>query len=241
MNYYTHHSISLIAFIMLLVSTASIGQNNSFIDQPYIEVTGTAHREVVPDEIYLQITLKEKDNKGKESIEVLESKMIKKLKALGIDIEKQLVVKDLASNFQFYFLQKTDVFATKEYEVMVKDAATAGRVITELQRIDISNIAISKVDHSQMEKLTLEVKQEAIKKAQEKAKALAEVLGQKIGKAIHIQEFENISRPYAMQGKAAGIMIRGESSFSAGNNATPNINFEKIPVDEQVHVTFILE
>jgi len=241
MSHHIYHSIGLIAFITLFISTASIGQNRSFIDQPFIEVTGTAHREVIPDEIYLQVILKEKDNKGKESIEELESKMIKKLEALGIDIEKQLVVKDLASNFQFYFLHKTDVFATKEYEVMVKDAATAGRVITELQAIDISNIVVSKVDHSQMEKLTLEVKQEAIKKAQEKARALAEVLGQKIGKAIHIQEFENISRPYAIQGKAAGIMIRGESSFSAGSNTTPNINFEKIPIDEQVHVTFILE
>lgn len=43
---------------------AQTGEKN-FIDQNYVEVTGTAELEIVPDEIYLRIVISEKD-KGKK-------------------------------------------------------------------------------------------------------------------------------------------------------------------------------
>ena len=60
-------TLVLCLFLSWGISRAQTGEKN-FIDQNYIEVTGTAEMEIVPDEIYLKIVLSEKD-KGKKSLE----------------------------------------------------------------------------------------------------------------------------------------------------------------------------
>ena len=86
----------------LLLFSANIvsAQEKNFIDTPYIEVTGKAEMEVVPDEIYVGITINEKDNKGKVSVDQQEQEMFKQLKEIGIDVEKDLVVQDMSSDLQ---------------------------------------------------------------------------------------------------------------------------------------------
>ena len=44
------------------VAMAQSGEKN-FIDQNYIEVSGTAEMEIVPDQIYLKIVISEKDKR----------------------------------------------------------------------------------------------------------------------------------------------------------------------------------
>lgn len=86
------------------VAMAQSGEKN-FIDQNYIEVSGTAEMEIVPDQIYLKIVISEKD-KGKKTVEQQEKAMIAILQKLGIDIRKDLLMKDMSSNFKSYFLKK---------------------------------------------------------------------------------------------------------------------------------------
>lgn len=233
----------LLVATLTVFSTFSYGQelSKNYIDQNYIEVIGTADKEIVPNEIYLQIFINEKDNKGKETLEQLETNMIKKLQEIGLDVEEQLAIKDLGSKFQFYFLLKTDVFSTKEYEVLVYDAQTAGKVIVELESLGISNISINRVDHSELDSLILAVKQDAIRNAQKKAEALADALEQQIGKAIHIQELDEPGIGNVLRGQAAGIRIRGVSSMYGSRAAQPNINFQKIKIGSKVHAKFVLD
>lgn len=233
----------LLIVSLISLSTLSNGQEygKNFIDQNYIEIIGTADREILPNEIYLQIFINEKDNKGKETLEVLETNMIRKLQEIGLDVEEQLSIKDLGSNFQFYFLLKTDVFSTKEYEVLVYDAQTAGKVIVELESLGISNISIERVDHSKLDSIALEVKQDAIRNAQIKAVALASALDQQIGRAIHINELDEPDIGNVLRGKVAGVQIRGASSIYGSRSAQPNINFQKVKIESRVHVKFMLE
>ena len=181
----------LILLVALTIpSFAQIGEKN-FIDQPYIEVNGQAEMEVVPNEIYLQILVNEKDFKGKQELQQIEKSMIKKLTDIGIDVSTQLAIKDMASNFQKYWLRGAEANSIKEYQLKVADAATAGRTIQELEALGLSNISIEKVDHSEIEKLKTEVKINAVKAAKEKAAALTNAIGQEVGKAIYIQEMNN--------------------------------------------------
>ena len=97
------------------VTMAQSGEKN-FIDQNYIEVSGTAEMEIVPDQIYLKIVISEKD-KGKKTVEQQEKAMIAILQKLGIDVRKDLLMKDMSSNFKSYFLKKTVVQTEKEYQL----------------------------------------------------------------------------------------------------------------------------
>ncbi len=82
--------ITLIVLTVLSINCFS--QTKNFIDQNYIEVTGKAEMELIPNEIYLKIILNEKDFKGRENPDGVEKAMIEKLQEIGIDVSKDLAV-----------------------------------------------------------------------------------------------------------------------------------------------------
>ena len=68
----------LLTMAFLMTTIFAFGQTNTSKseEQPYIEVTGTAEKEVIPDEIYIGIIIREKYvNKEKVTIEEQEQKL----------------------------------------------------------------------------------------------------------------------------------------------------------------------
>ncbi len=102
-------TLTILSLFISILAFSQTGEKN-FIDQNYIEVTGTAEMEIVPDQIYLNIILNESDIKGKITLENLEKSMIKKLDTLGIDLNKDLAIIDLASNFKYYFIKENKIY-----------------------------------------------------------------------------------------------------------------------------------
>lgn len=228
------HIILFALFFVAAIAQAQVSKN--FIDQNYIEITGVAYKEVVPDEIYLNVQINEKDNKGKESLEKLERDMLDKLNSLGIDTKEDVSLNDLTSNFKFYFLKRTDVFAAKEYTVKVGSAALAGQVISGLSNLGISNISLNRVEYSKEEELKLEVKKMAILNAKQKGTLLVEALDQQLGKAIHIQEYDN---PRAYRAQTMEMKVRGAAAMD-NQEIAPEFEFDKIRVDATIQVKFAI-
>jgi len=194
-------SLYLRSFVLinlgLLGSHAVSAQQKNFIDQPYLEVTGTADSSevtgtadssIVPDQVFLNISLSEKDTKNKTTLEELENKMINALKNLGIDLEKKLTVSDLMSNYKNYLLKKTDILKSKQFELEVNTPDQATKVLIALEELGISNINVLRVDHSRMKEIENMVRIKAVSDAQAKALSLVSPLQQQIGPAIHIAE-----------------------------------------------------
>ena len=225
------------AILFALSSFAQNGTKN-FIDQNYIELTGKSEMEIIPDEIYLNIDLREKDTKNKESISQLETKMFKALKKIGLDLEKQVKVLDFTSNFQSYWLKKKDVMKSKSFQVLVHDTKTLSNLFAALEKVDISNINIVKVDHSKMKEFKKEVKIRAIKNAKENAEALAEAIGQEAGRAIYIGQ--GYSNQIQTLPRSKSIMIRGMASMDV-EKAAPQLEFKKIKLEHKIMVRFELK
>lgn len=229
-------------FILLffpLISQAQSGDKN-FIDQNYIEVTGKSEMEVTPDMIYLKIFLSEKDNKNKAPLAERENAMISKLKEIGIDITKDLLMKDISSNFKYYFLQKSDILLSKEYQLIVHDAKTASKVIIELEKLGISNVSLDKLDNSNMAKYRKDVKIDAIKAAKNKAEYLATAIGQSVGRAIYIQELESNYR--GTSAPVNSFVFKGVSDQLYGSRAAdPEIDFEKMKIEYSIMCRFELK
>ncbi|MDD4993748.1 MAG: SIMPL domain-containing protein [Paludibacter sp.] len=230
--------IFLLVFLPCL-TFAQTGQKN-FIDQNYIEVTGKSEMEIIPDLIYLKIFLNEKDNKSKLPLSEREQIMIETLKGIGVDISKDLSIKDMSSNYKFYLLTKNDILLSKEYQLLVKDGKTASKVFVELEKIGISNVSIDRLDNSKIENFRKEVKIDAIKAAQNKAQSLATALNQNIGRAIYVQEVvQNFGN--GAPGASNSIIVRGVSSTIYGSNAQPEIDFEKIKLEYSILCRFELK
>jgi len=223
-----------ITLLLTFVTLQSFSQTKNFIDQPYLETTAVIDTLVVPDRIYLSITITEADTKGKVSVEELENRMNKKLIALGIDTKKQLFLTDAASNFKRYFLKSKDVLKDKSYSLMVYDAVTAGKVLVGLESIEISNVQLTKTEYSKMDQLQLQLKEKVVAKAKVQAESLLKPLNQKLGKAIYIADTNyNVYRT-----EMADFKVR---NMAAQESAPIDIDFEKIRVESRINITFAIE
>ncbi len=223
--------------LLVLVSTSIYAQTKNFIDLPYIETSAKVNTLVTPDKIYMTINIFEEDTKGKKSVEELEKKMANELKSLGIVLSKQLFVNDIASNFEKYFLRKQEVLKTKSYTLIVYDAKTAGQVLINLEKQNISNVRIQKTEFTGVDDLKLKLKSKAISKAKQNAIYLVKPLDQKVGKAIYISDVNNVINYYANQ--VANLQIRQKSESESYEPI--DIDFQKIKIESKVDVKFILE
>lgn len=178
---------SFLIFVMFFVWNLFSAQKN-FLDQPYIDVSTDADTLVVPDRIYVSITLNEADSKNKKSVEEQEKQLETILKKLKINIDKDLSVWDYSSNLKKYFLKGQNVLKTKKYSLLVRDAYTLGNVIISLEEAGISNTEVEKVEYSKSKELLLELKSEAVKRSRIIADKLAKPLNQKAGKALYISD-----------------------------------------------------
>lgn len=225
-----------INIIAVLIIQQAFTQNKNFIDQPYLETSAKVDTLVVPDKIYLTIYLSEQDSKGKTSIEVQENNMANALEDLNINIDEQLSLSDLSSNFKKYFLKQKDIHKAKSYSLLVYDALTAGKVILALEKQNISNVGIEKVSYSKIEELKLNLKSKAILKAKQNAIALTKPLDQKVGNAIQItDQFQNFRYRSVNE---SSMKIKGNY---LQDTEPIDIEFEKIKVESTVSVKFAID
>lgn len=176
---------SFLIFVMFFVWNLFSAQRD-FLDQPHIEVEAEADTLVVPDRIYVSITLNEADSKNKKSVEEQQLETI--LKKLKINTDKDLSVLDYSSNFKKYFLKGQNILKTKKYSLLVRDAYTLANVIISLEEAGISNTEVEKIEYSKYRELLLELRIEAVKRSRITADKLVKPLNQKAGKALYISD-----------------------------------------------------
>lgn len=237
----------LLTMAFLMTTIFAFGQTNTSKseEQPYIEVTGTAEKEVIPDEIYIGIIIREKYvNKEKVTIEEQEQKLKNAVKSLGIDMSN-FYLSDANADYVKIRWQKKDVLTKKDYTLKVTNATTVGKVFLELEKLEITEAFISKVHYSKMDSLRKEVKIQAIKAAKEKADYLLTAIGEQTGKPLVVKENDNshinvisnvISRNYNSKGKLEEFE---QDKMAADDNN--EIQFKKIKIQTSIYVKFSIK
>ena len=165
--------------------------------------------------------------------------MVQKLKNLGIDTNKQLLLNDLESGYKKYVLKSTDVMKTKSYDLLVFDGLTAGKVIQELEKEEIANIQLLKTQHSQQEKILADLKKRAIIKAKKNANNIANAIGQKAGNAIFISDLKVTlpTNPNLFLNTSFGYNSQKQKEESE----PADLNFRKIGFSASLSANFKLE
>ena len=221
--------------LLAFYSLTSFSQTKNFIDQPFIETKASVDTLVTPDRIFLSILINEEDTKGKISVEEQENKMADKLRSMGIDLDKQLMLSDLGSNFKKYFLKSQNIQKSKSYSLLVFTAKVAGDAIQSLEKIGISNVNLQKTEYSKLEQLKLELKSKAISKAKLQAEYLVTPLDQKVGSAIYISDkFNQVYRTSQVN----DMVVKGYAKNKEFESI--DIEFKKIEVTSEVQVRFKL-
>jgi len=228
---------SFLLLLGLLASASALAQSKNFLDQPYLETSAQADTLVIPDRIYLGILLQESDSKGRVTVEELEQKMAARLKAIGIDLEKQLAVSDLSSDFKKYFLRGQEVLKDKAFELLVYDAAMAGRVLFELEKLGIANVRLNRTEYAGMDALQMQLKARAMREAKRQAETMTAAIGQSLGKAVYISDTGN----YYPMAPAPRMKAFAEMASDQGEYQPIEGEFQKIRVEAGVQVKFLLE
>jgi len=228
---------SILVVTALTITTSLFGQTTSESEEkPYIEITGTAEQEIVPDEIYIEIVITEKyENKEKVTIEMQEEILKASLKEIGIDL-KNLYLSDANADYVKVKWKSKDVMTKKEYTLKVTNATTVGQVFQQLDKIDITDANIDKVNHSQIDSLRREVRIKAIKSAKSKAEYLLAAIGQHTGKVLIVREVaKNYSNTPLIANTQATMQHYDSTPKSDG------IQFRKIKIESSIYVKFLIE
>lgn len=202
----------------------------------YIQVTGRAEKELTPDEFYLQIVINERDSKGRISVENQQRDMVAALRKLGVDVEKQLKMANLSSEF---FKKNTSV-AMAKYQLQLGSSGEVAKVWQTLDGLGISNVSILKVTHSQLDKYKQEVRLEAMRNAQESAREMAGAIGQTIGKCFYI--YDSNSNVLPVMYDNAVLMRSAKAAADAESAAGEDpLEFKTIKLEYGVQAKFVLE
>jgi uncharacterized protein len=229
----------VIIFAILLTAYNMSSQEKNFIDQNYIEVAGRAEKEFAPDEIYLEVTITEKDNKGKISIEKQEKDLFKKFVAIGIDISKHVQIKDISTSLEKYFLKKSSVLMTKTYIIMVNGTPQLVALFEQLELAGVTDVNITRAELSNIEEAGREVMAQAAQNAKKSADVVALALGRVVGKAIYIQSYSSF--PRTLYVNTTFKRASQESALMLSEDMSSQPDFQKIKLEHQVTVRFSLE
>lgn len=232
----------LSASLLMLFTQAQTTDNT--IKQRSINVTGSAQLEITPDEIYVQVELREynKKNGDKVDIETIRKQFLSAAKSMGIG-DTDVVVQGYSGwdgNYWWYQKNKKknpDMKAGITYEVKVKKVDDMDKLVSKLDDEATQNFYISRTSHSNMDSIKKELKIQAVKAAKNKAVYLAGAINENVGQALTINEpDENNNYPRPMY---ANVMMKAQ----AADEAAPamNVDFKKIKLEYTVNVIFELK
>ncbi|MGQ0827359.1 MAG: SIMPL domain-containing protein [Bacteroidota bacterium] len=229
--------------ITLTITSALFGQTKTETEEKsFIEVTGTAEQEIVPDEIYISITIKERfENKEKLTIEVQDDKLKAALKEIGLNLEN-LYLSDANASYVKIKWRTKDVLTKKDFTLKVNNGTTVGQVFQQLDKLDIKDAEIDKVNHSKIDSLKKEVRIMAIKAAKAKANYLLAAIGEQTGKPLIVQEKENLSIENLHNLNIRGARSSGASFYVDGQKIIGGeIQFQKIKIQSAIYVKFLIK
>lgn len=222
-------------FALLLLAFSTVAQVDT---KPFVEITGTSEIKITPNQIFIRITLQENTDKSKKSISEQEQDLIKALKSVGISEDKLTVIDANAHYGKSGFLSK-EVISSKNLELEVKDATESKKAFEQLDKLNIKNAYLARVDHTEMDKYKKEAKIKAIKAAKEKAEYLLEAIGEELGGALIVREnnfnvYRNLGTVNANYRSNAY-----EMSQDKGYNDV-ELDFKKITVTASVYVKWAI-
>ncbi|MDI1354678.1 MAG: SIMPL domain-containing protein [bacterium] len=223
--------VALISVVFNSFVVSAQTPENSVVGKHVIEVTGTAETEVTPDEIYITITLLERnEGKDKVSIDKQEADLRQLVKDLGIDAGNLTLAKADA-DYRKIKSFKRDVMISKSYLLKINNAELLSKVYERLDKMNAQDAFVSKYTHSGILELQKENRIKAIKAAKEKVDYLLSAIGQQAGQALQITESANYVEDgaYPMPRNA---YLNASQSMADGNPAgdTQELSFKKIKI-----------
>ena len=222
--------------ILLFALVAGLGmqaQNDN--SNPGIHVIGEGIVKVTPDKVTINSRIEHEGQSAtsvKSQNDEVVDKVIKFLKSEGI-AEKNINTDYINLNKRYNYNDKTYTYvANQAISITLRDISKYEAVMKGLLENGLNGINGIEFKSSEIEKHKAEARKRAVLNAKEKAEALAEPLGQTVGKAFMISEGSNSNyQPVyrAMEMKASSDQASNQETIAPGEmevNVKVNVAFQ---------------
>ena len=219
-----------------MTAISSSAQESRLYDS-YIEVNGSAEREIAPDLFYLKVDIDEQDSKGRKSLEKQQADMLDALKSLGVDPQQQVTRLSLYSS---YYNRRKNM-ASASYQIKLTGAEQLTKVWSKLDELGLSNVSFQKAECSTLAEVQDEVRRLAVQNAREQASSMASAIGQTIGKCFYIYGgYKETPAIFALPRLYTKSMMADGANMAEEMVEDP-LEFGKITVSAKITARFILE
>ncbi|MFD2596945.1 SIMPL domain-containing protein [Sphingobacterium griseoflavum] len=180
----------LILAVCIATYAAAQTNNNEFSRK--VSTRGYAEKEVTPDIVYLSISLKEYfadgNNKKKVDIETLEKQLYDAALSIGVKKEDFTIQNIYSYNAETKKKGNTELLQAKQYRLKISNLNGLNSMMDKVDPKGVQSTSISGYDHSQKRQIEKELKVAAVQDARANAEIIASATGDKIGKALAIND-----------------------------------------------------
>jgi uncharacterized protein YggE len=254
-NFHYHQNLFAMKRIIFCVTVAVLTGKLS-AQQPAanpfpktISVSGAAEMEVIPDQIFVNIVLREyqKKNEPKKDLETLKTNFMDACHAIGLP-DSIISIASYTGFNNYYWLRKDrkktpDLFTSITYQVKFSNSKQMDELIEKLDDEATQSFDIVNTSHSKMPEYRKQLKIMAVKAAKDKGIYLTEAIGEKLGPAITVTEpnesgvLTTMSSNRVFSQANMGVNTR----YDGGNDKTVEIDFKRIKLRYEVSVVFALQ
>jgi uncharacterized protein YggE len=215
-----------------------------------ISVTGSAEMEVIPDEIYVQVDLREYKKRGEEKTELekIKNDFLASCKAAGIaDSNIAVASYDGYNMANIWRRRKKDpeLLSSIAYQVKFNNTRMIDELVNRLDDEATNNFSIIKTSHSKINEYRKQLKISAVKAAREKAMYLSESVSEQLGQAITIVEPEEYVNSDVQEGLyKTNTTLYEKAKLGAASYygiAENGVDYRKIKIRYEVKVLYALK
>jgi len=240
----------LSCFVAILLLSYTTFAQTPPLSNPFpktITVTGTSEMEIVPNEIYVQVDLKEYKKKGEEKVELetIKQDFLRNCKSIGIpDSLITIASFEGANGDDWWRKKKTDpqLLSSISYQIKFTESNKMQLLAEKLNDEATAGFRVARVWHTQMTEFRKQLKVNAIKAAKEKCIYLTEAIGEKISHAITIteQDKNNLISPLQYRSSNSNSIL-SQDKESGDGNGSGNVSFKKIKLEFSIDVVYALQ
>lgn len=232
-----------------LLTATLLGRTQTYDRNPFpktITVTGSAETELVPDEIYVNVDLKEYEKKGsgKVDLESIKSAFLKSVRSIGLPDSVVTIAAYGGYNGYPYYWQrkkkKDELYATITYQVKFNNSKKMDELVEKLDDMATQNFYITRTAHSKLETYRKNLKMQAVRAARDKAQYLTAAVDETIGEAVTINEPQEYYQPY-VNVRLQSYAKEAAMADASANDDEPAVDFKKIKLRYDVTVTYAIK
>lgn len=238
----------IIAISALMITTMGVFAQSPVVN-PFpktITVNGSAEMEIVPDEIYVQVELKEYEKKGtgKVDLEKIKSEFLQKVKSVGIP-DSLVTIASYDGYTDYYWHRKqlkkrNDLLASIAYQIKFTSSSKMDELVNKLDDEATQNFTVVKTSHSKMQEFRKQLKISAVKAAKDKAQYLAAAVDEQVGAAVSIIENDNSFEPVPVYRTSQAYLSNAVAKDGIGGVAS-GVDFKKIKLRFEINAVFALK